>query len=268
MTLHGLPAVRRDAGSSSQDLRVAQDAVQRRAQFVADGGDVAALGVVGLPRRFAWPVCSAASVRRWDSISRISSVGLAVGFLLRHLPALVRPAPATRRRCRPPAAAPEGACRKAVADAAGAGASAAAPRAPAPPGGRAGRTAAPAAARSRHQQQEMAQAGFEVGPHAPRAAAARSRPAIAPTGCACGLQRSSQRASSVQHSEQIAPLIGRAVRHVLGLRSRARRCSSVHRLARRRLRPGVGRARAPGSSGRLGRPGDQRRGRRAPRPAR
>ena len=44
--------------SSSQQLRVAQDAVQRRAQLVADGRDVARLGLVGGVGARAWRCCS------------------------------------------------------------------------------------------------------------------------------------------------------------------------------------------------------------------
>ena len=44
---HGLLAVRRHGVVFAHQLRIAQDAVERRAQFVADGADVAALGLVG-----------------------------------------------------------------------------------------------------------------------------------------------------------------------------------------------------------------------------
>jgi hypothetical protein len=55
-----------------------------------------------------------------------------------------------------------------------------------------------------HQQQEVAEARVEIGPDA-----LRQQPRKAPDHCAarlaCGLHRSPQRASSVQHSEQIGP---------------------------------------------------------------
>ena len=56
-----------------QQLRVAEDAVERRAQLVAQVGDVAALGLVGELGGCAWPAAAAASVRRCDSISRRSA---------------------------------------------------------------------------------------------------------------------------------------------------------------------------------------------------
>jgi hypothetical protein len=49
----GLLAVRGHTGIFAHELRVAQDAVQWRAQLVADGADVAALGLVGLLGRVA-----------------------------------------------------------------------------------------------------------------------------------------------------------------------------------------------------------------------
>ena len=81
----------------AEQLRVAEDAVERRAQLVADGADVAALGLVGVVRALRLACCSCFVGARCDSISRcnaaislISSVGLAVALLLRHLAALVR----------------------------------------------------------------------------------------------------------------------------------------------------------------------------------
>ena len=72
-----------------EQLGVAQDAVERGAQFVADGGDVAALGLVGLVGRLLGLLQLAVgdAVR---SDFAYQQMGLAVGFLLRHLPALVR----------------------------------------------------------------------------------------------------------------------------------------------------------------------------------
>ena len=92
-----LLAVRRQAGVFVQQLRVAEDAVERRAQLMADRADVAALGA-GWPGRPApWrrsatslASCSASSVCLCESISRTSRCGLPVRFFLRHLPALVR----------------------------------------------------------------------------------------------------------------------------------------------------------------------------------
>jgi hypothetical protein len=76
----GLLAVRGHGGVFAHQLRITQDAVERRAQLVADGADVAALGLVGLlGLRLAcsacslpWPACRASSVWRCDSISCIS----------------------------------------------------------------------------------------------------------------------------------------------------------------------------------------------------
>jgi hypothetical protein len=72
-----------------QQLRVAQDAVERRAQLVADGADVAALGLVGLVGDFACllQLLVGAAVRL-DLLHQ--QPGLAVRLFLRHLAALVR----------------------------------------------------------------------------------------------------------------------------------------------------------------------------------
>jgi hypothetical protein len=83
-----LAAVVGNAGIGVENLGVAEDAVERRAQFVADRRDVAALGLVGLvggflgllQQRVGMPV-------RFDFLHQ--QLGLPVGFLLRHLPALV-----------------------------------------------------------------------------------------------------------------------------------------------------------------------------------
>ena len=45
---HRLAAVRRNRGVFTHELRVTQYAVERCAQLMADGADVAALGLVGL----------------------------------------------------------------------------------------------------------------------------------------------------------------------------------------------------------------------------
>ena len=85
----GLPAVRRDGRVFAHELRVAQDAVERRAQLVADGADVAALGLVGvfgqalgLLQRFVGLAV------RVDLLHE--QMGLPVGLFLGHLPAFVR----------------------------------------------------------------------------------------------------------------------------------------------------------------------------------
>ncbi len=94
ITLHGLLAVRRHAASSLHQLRIAEDAVERRAQLVADGADVAALGLVGLLGA-RWPSAAAWPLQRFVGLPvRVDlahqQVRLPVRFLLRHLPALVR----------------------------------------------------------------------------------------------------------------------------------------------------------------------------------
>jgi hypothetical protein len=86
---HGLPAVRRHGRVFVQQLGVAQDAVQRRAQFVADGGDVACLGLVGGIGRLLGTlqgfVGAAVAVDLLDQ-----RFGLAVGLFLRHAAAGLR----------------------------------------------------------------------------------------------------------------------------------------------------------------------------------
>ena len=101
--VHRLLAVRRHARILAHQLRIAQDGVERRADLVADGADVAALGLVGLVGR---------ALGRFGHLARLlghaarglqglvglavqldlahQEAGLAVGFLLRHLAALVR----------------------------------------------------------------------------------------------------------------------------------------------------------------------------------
>jgi hypothetical protein len=93
----------------AHQLRVAKDAVQRRAQLVADGADVAALGLVGLVGGAAGLLgrelgllgdfarlrrllgdCNARSVCAVQLDLAHQQVGLAVRFFLRHLAALVR----------------------------------------------------------------------------------------------------------------------------------------------------------------------------------
>ena len=75
-----------NGGVVVEQLRVAEDAVQRRAQLVADGRDVARLGLVGGSAN-AWP--AAARGRCGGAIrSPHQQLRLAVRFLLRHLGAL------------------------------------------------------------------------------------------------------------------------------------------------------------------------------------
>ena len=86
---NGLRAVRRHAGVFLQQLRVAQDAVEWRAQLVADGGDVACLGLVGLlgrvPRLLQRFV---GALVRFDFLHQ--QPRLPVRLFLRHFTALVR----------------------------------------------------------------------------------------------------------------------------------------------------------------------------------
>ena len=83
-----LPAVRRDGRVFAHELGVAQYAVERRAQFVADGADVAALGLVGvLGQQFGLLQRFVGLPVRVDFLHQ--QMGLAVGLFLRHLPAFV-----------------------------------------------------------------------------------------------------------------------------------------------------------------------------------
>ena len=101
--MHRLLAVWRHARVFTHELCVAQDGVERRADLVADGADVAALGLVGLVGR---------ALGRFGHLARLlghaarglqgfvglavqldlahQQARLAVGFLLRHLAAFVR----------------------------------------------------------------------------------------------------------------------------------------------------------------------------------
>ncbi|MCY1518499.1 hypothetical protein D9M68_532190 [compost metagenome] len=107
---HRLLAVRRHRVVFAHELRVAQDAVERRAQLVADGADVAALGLVREVRRAPRLVGRALGVLGdlagfFGALLGVlqcavglavqrnlthQQVGLAVRFFLRHLAALVR----------------------------------------------------------------------------------------------------------------------------------------------------------------------------------
>ena len=83
-----LPAVGRHAFVGVENLRVAEDAVERRPQFVADRGDVAALGLVGLLGDLAGFLQGfVGALVRFDFLHQ--QLRLAVGFLLRHLTALL-----------------------------------------------------------------------------------------------------------------------------------------------------------------------------------
>ena len=87
-----LLAMRRDRAVLTHELRVAQDAVERRTQLMADGADVAALGLIGLMPRF-----SGHQTRLLQGLVGLAvrldlahqQVRLAIGFFLRDLPALV-----------------------------------------------------------------------------------------------------------------------------------------------------------------------------------
>ncbi len=86
---HRLLAVRRYGPVLAHQLRITQDAVERRAQLMADGTDVAAFGLVrmvgntfGFLQRFI-----GLPVRLYLAHQQ---VGLPVRLFLRHLPALVR----------------------------------------------------------------------------------------------------------------------------------------------------------------------------------
>ncbi len=105
-----LLAMRRHRVVLAHQLRITQDAVERRAQFVADGADVAALGLVGLvggalgllgrelgllgdfPRLFGGLFCGLQGAVGFAVQLDLAQqqVGLAVRLFLRHLAALVR----------------------------------------------------------------------------------------------------------------------------------------------------------------------------------
>ena len=86
--LHGVLALRRQAGVFVEQLRVAQDAVERRAQLVADGRDVAALGLVGrVGLRLGLLQGLVGAAVRVDLFDQ--QMRLAVRLLLRHQRALV-----------------------------------------------------------------------------------------------------------------------------------------------------------------------------------
>ena len=91
-----LLAVRGNRGVFAHQLRVTEDAVERRAQLVADGADVAALGLVrligGTARLLSHPACALQCLVglavRIDLLHQ--QMRLPVRFFLRHLAALVR----------------------------------------------------------------------------------------------------------------------------------------------------------------------------------
>ncbi len=93
---HGLLAVRRHGGVFAHQLRIAEDGIERRAQLVADGADVAALGLVGVIGLLARDVGAVlGGLQR--AVGFLVEFDLAheqarltVGFFLRHLAALVR----------------------------------------------------------------------------------------------------------------------------------------------------------------------------------
>ena len=181
-----------------EQLRVAEDAVQRRAQLVADGRDVAALGLVGAHRRRAWRCCSASSVRWCDSISCTSRCGLAVRFFLRHLRGSCASAPATRRPCRA-----DEQQRRVGLDEAELQRRPRRRRDVAPSARQLvlveqRRTGRPAAARQRHQQQVVAEPGVELRPQRARQRRRAAPRATAPPGAraACTGRGSARRASS------------------------------------------------------------------------
>jgi len=85
----GLAPVGRDRFVLVEDLRVAEDAVERRAQFVADRRDVAALRQVGLVgRQLGLLQLLVGALVRVDFLHQ--QARLAVRFLLCDLAALVR----------------------------------------------------------------------------------------------------------------------------------------------------------------------------------
>ena len=92
----GLVAVRRHRGVVLEQLRIAEDAVERRAQLVAHGRDVAALGLVGElgAALGALQLLVGAAVRfdlaLQDLRLLVERLGLPVRLFLGHLPALVR----------------------------------------------------------------------------------------------------------------------------------------------------------------------------------
>ena len=101
--VHRLLAVWRHTRVLTHELRVAQDGVERRADLVADGADVAALGLVGLVGAQAGFLGlllrglghAARGLQGFVGLAvqldlAHQQARLAVGFLLRHLAALVR----------------------------------------------------------------------------------------------------------------------------------------------------------------------------------
>ena len=94
--IHSLLAVRRYRRVFTHQLRIAQNAVERCAQLMADGADIAALSLIGmlggLARHFGLQL---GGLQRFIGLAvRFNflhqQMRLAVGLLLRHLAALVR----------------------------------------------------------------------------------------------------------------------------------------------------------------------------------
>ncbi len=86
---HRLARRRRDLLVAQQDLRVAEDAVERRAELVGDAGDIAGLRLVGGFREVLGLL-----QRGVGAAARVDLVAqqqvLAAGIVLRHAPALAR----------------------------------------------------------------------------------------------------------------------------------------------------------------------------------
>ena len=91
-----LLAVRRNARVFTHQLRITQNAVERRAQLVADGADVPALGLVGLVSSLTSPLGHLPCVLQGligQAVGlnlALQQMCLAVGFFLRKLAAFVR----------------------------------------------------------------------------------------------------------------------------------------------------------------------------------
>ncbi|OIQ71922.1 hypothetical protein GALL_464580 [mine drainage metagenome] len=92
----GLLAVLRNRRVFTHQLGIAQNAVERRAQLVADGADIAAFGLIRqvgrLPGALGHPFCGLQGLVglpvRFDLDHQ--QMGLAIGLFLRHLAAFVR----------------------------------------------------------------------------------------------------------------------------------------------------------------------------------
>ena len=92
---HRLLAVRRNGGVFAHELGIAQNAVERCTQLVADGADVAALGLIGLVSGGPCPLGHLAGALQFGIGLPVrldlahQQMGLPVGLFLRHLTALV-----------------------------------------------------------------------------------------------------------------------------------------------------------------------------------